>query len=215
LYIKHPTSNIQHQTSNIPSPLIKHPHPVIKGIIFQPAVYFLLLCETPLAIINLKKSFMKSISKNVVMITLLTSASLFLFSFSKNKGGEGFEIYLNSKLVVQQFGNNMNTLKTISLDKSQSASQLSVKYFHCGRPGKDRTIAIKDANNKILKQWHFPDVSAASVAVNELAMNFKVSDVLGLQKSNTGNLSLYYSSNELPKGRVLATLVCEGSFAKH
>ena len=158
---------------------------------------------------------MKSISKNAVIITLLASASILLLSFSGNKGGEGFEIYLNSKLVLQQFGNNMNTIKSISLDKSLSGSQLSVKYFHCGRPGKNRTIAIKDANNKILKEWHYPDVSAASVAINELAMNFKVSDILGLPKNNGGNLSLYYSSNELPKGRLLATLACEGTFAKH
>ena len=158
---------------------------------------------------------MKSISKRAVVIALLASVSILLFSFSKNKGGEGFEIYLNSKLVLQQFGNSMNTLKSISLDKSESGSQLSVKYFHCGRPGKNRTIAIKDANNKLLKEWHYPDVSAASISVNELAMNFKVSDVLGLQKNGASNLSLYYSSSELPKGRLLATLVCEGAYAKH
>ena len=158
---------------------------------------------------------MKSITKNAVVIALFASASALLFSFTKNRGGEGFEIYLNSKLVLQQFGNNMNALKTISLDKSQSGSQLTVKYFHCGRAGKNRTIAIKDANNKLLKEWHYPDVSTASVAANEQAMNCKVSDILGLQKNNASNLSLYYSSSELPKGRLLATLVCEGSYAKH
>jgi len=54
---QHRTSNIKHLTSNISSPLIKHPFPVIKGIIFRTRVYFLLLRDTPLAIIHLKKKF--------------------------------------------------------------------------------------------------------------------------------------------------------------
>ena len=45
--------------------------------------------------------------------------SAILFSFSaNNSGGEGFEIYLNNKLVLQQYGNNMNTVKTLNLEKS-------------------------------------------------------------------------------------------------
>jgi hypothetical protein len=153
--------------------------------------------------------------KKIISIALLSPVLMVLFSFSNHKGGEGFEVYLNSKLVLQQFGSQLNNVKNIQLDKSDAASQLSVKYFHCGQAGKNRSITIKDENNKILKEWHYPDVSAANLSITDVSMNFKVSDILNLQKSNTGRLNLYYSSHELPKGRLLATLVCETGMAKH
>jgi hypothetical protein len=152
--------------------------------------------------------------KNWVFASMLTLLSTLLFSFQTNKGGEGFEIYLDSKLVVQQFNNNMNHLQSISLYRDLANSEITVKYFHCGRPGKNRTITIKDDNQKILKEWHYPDVSAANMASGQLAMSFKVADILGLQKKNAGNCNLYYSSGELPGGRLLATLVCENAAAK-
>ncbi|MEI9912962.1 MAG: hypothetical protein WDO71_26965 [Bacteroidota bacterium] len=40
-------------------------------------------------------------------------------------------------------------------------------------------------------------------------MACKVKDILTLQKSNPGKLGLYYSSSELPKGRLLATIISE------
>ena len=152
---------------------------------------------------------MKIINKKTAMAVVLCAVSLFLVSFSATKGGEGFEIYLNSKLVLQQFGNQMNTVKSIRLDKSQVNGQLSVKYFHCGKIGKNRSIVIKDANNKTLKEWKYADASTSGLTIAEPSMICKVSDILGLQKNNPGNLNLYYSSSELPKGRLLAAIVLE------
>ena len=151
---------------------------------------------------------MKTINKkNPLMATLLSSLSFLLLSFSGTKGGESFEIYLNSKLVLQQFGNQMNTVKSIELDKSTVNSQLSVKYFHCGKIGKNRSITIRDADNKILKEWKYADAATANLSITDPAMVCKVSDIFSLQKKNQGNLNLYYSSSELPKGRLLAALV--------
>jgi hypothetical protein len=126
-----------------------------------------------------------------------------LFSFTDRKGGEGFEIYLNNKLVLQQFGNQLNTVKSLQLDQRSSNDELSVKYHHCGRVGKSRSITIKDGQNKILKEWHFTDATNAAAA-----MTFKVKDIPGLKKGNGAiTLNLYYSSSELPKGRQLASIV--------
>ena len=125
-----------------------------------------------------------------------------LFSFSTGAGGEGFEIYLNNKLVVQQYGSNMNTVKTLKLDQATDNDELSIRYHHCGRVGKSRTITIKDGQDKVLKQWKFNDVSDAAAS-----MSCKVKDILGLRSGKDNTLKLYYSSSELPKGRLLTSIV--------
>jgi hypothetical protein len=128
-----------------------------------------------------------------------------LFSFSTGSGGgEGFEIYLNSKLVLQQYGNDMNVVKTLNLDKAADNDQLSVRYHHCGRVGKSRTITIKDAQDKVLKEWKFTDVPDVASR-----MTCKVKDILGLRKGKDNTLKLYYSSSELPKGRLLTSIIAE------
>jgi len=150
----------------------------------------------------------KTISNMKAMVILAAVAvATTLSSFSAKKGGEGFEIFLNSKLVLQQFGNQMNNVKSIELDKRFLNDQLVIKYHHCGQVGKDRSITIKDAQNKVLKEWKYANTSTASLA-SDAAMSCKVKDILSLQ---TGKLNLYYSSAELPKGRLLATLVVTGA----
>ena len=90
-----------------------------------------------------------------------------LFSFaSTSHGGEGFEIYLNNKLVLQQFGNNMKEVKTLKLDQTNENDQLSVRYHHCGRIGKNRVITIKDGKDNILKQWKFSDATNAAASMS-------------------------------------------------
>ena len=128
------------------------------------------------------------------------------FSFSTLPGGgEGFEIYLNNRLVLQQFNQDMKVVKTLKLDQANENDQLSVKYHHCGRPGKNRTLTIRDGKDEVLRQWKFDDESnVSSVAVK---MDFKVKDILGLQKGKDKTIKLYYSSSEIPQGRQLASIV--------
>ena len=122
-----------------------------------------------------------------------------LFSFSTEPaGGEGFEIFLNNKVVLQQFGNSMKTVKTLSLDHASPDDQLAIIYHHCGKFGKDRVLIIKDQKNNTLKKWNFKDEGAR--------MTCKVKDLLGLQKGNSHLLKLYYSSSELPEGRELVVI---------
>jgi hypothetical protein len=144
------------------------------------------------------------ISMKALTIMAAVAISATLFSFSGKKGGEGFEIFLNNKLLLQQFGSKTNEIKSIQLDQRFSNDQLVVKYHHCGQVGKNRSITIKDAQNKILKEWKFANVSAAGLSASDAAMAFKVKDILGL---HPGKLNLYYSSTELPKGKLLVTLI--------
>ena len=143
----------------------------------------------------------KLLKKNWAVAGLLVIFSLSLFSFISPAGGEGFEIYLNNKLVLQKFGNEMDKVQTISLDENSLNGELSVRYHHCGKVGKNRVLTIKDADNKILKEWKFSDVSEASGS-----MKCGVKEIFSLNLKNNTKLNLYYSSSELPKGRILATI---------
>jgi hypothetical protein len=142
-----------------------------------------------------------------LLLGLLAMLSTVLFSFSLKTaetifGGEGFEVYINNKLVLQQFGKDINTVKTLQLDQSASNGELAIRYFHCGQPGKSRVITIKDEQNVVLKEWKFGDTKDAAA---KLCCNVK--DILALPKLKTGKkVNLYYTSKELPNGRLLAIL---------
>lgn len=135
-----------------------------------------------------------------------------LASFTVKPGGEGFQIYINNKLAVEKFGNQLNTVSTIQLSPGINSGQLTVKYYHCGRTGKNRSITIRDGQNRVLKEWRYADASTANFSSSDPSMSCEVSDILSLQKKNHGKLNLYYSSSELPGGRLLAIII-PGEFA--
>ena len=124
-----------------------------------------------------------------------------LFSFSPGPGGEGFEIYLNNKIVLQQFGRNMSAANTLKLDQAAANDEISVRYFHCGRVGKNRIIIIKDEQDNVLKQWKFSDSSDGADR-----MTCKLKDIISLKNGRGSTLKLYYSSSELPKERQLVSI---------
>lgn len=147
-----------------------------------------------------------------ILVVLLATLSCVLFSFSVKTaetlfatkcrfGGEGFEVYLNNKLILQQFGKEINNVKTLQLDQSASNGQLAVRYFHCGQAGKNRMITIRDEQNVVLKEWRFGNTDAG------VKMCCSVKDILSLPKIKAGKkVNLYYTSEELPDGRLLAIL---------
>ena len=142
---------------------------------------------------------MKSIiSKTMTLIAICA----ILLSFSPKPGGEGFEIYLNNKIMIQKFGNEINTVQSLNLNQRFSADQLIIKYHHCGKVGKNRIVTIKDGQNKILKEFRYAD---AATPVAAMALNVK--DILRLKKNNTDPLKLYYISSELTHERLLTTIL--------
>lgn len=147
---------------------------------------------------------MKFINSNRIAAKTLALLALCatLFSFSSYRGGDSFSIYLNNKLVFEQHVSMKEGVKSFELGKANYNDQLSIFYSHCGKPGQGRSIAIKDENNKTLKEWKFGDGTSS-----KSSMNCKVGDILDLQKNKEGKLQLYYSSKELPKGHLLAAIV--------
>jgi hypothetical protein len=117
------------------------------------------------------------------------------------KGGEGFEISLNNKVVVQRYGSDINTQNSLQLNPVATSDQLTIKYHHCGKVGKNRIITIKDGQNNMLKDFRYAD---AATPVS--AMSLPVKDILSLKKGNNSILKLYYTSTELPNGRLLTSI---------
>jgi hypothetical protein len=142
---------------------------------------------------------MKSmISKTLAMFAILATLS----AFSSKPGGEGFEIFLNNQVILQQFGKEMNAAKNLDLGTATANDKLVIKYYHCGQRGTKRSITIKDGQNNILKKFRFTDSP-----VTGMAMSIPLQEILSLQKGKIYNLNLFYSSSELPGGRMLASVV--------
>jgi len=142
---------------------------------------------------------MRSIIAKTFSLLVITTA---LFSFSAKPGGEGFEVYLNNKLILERFGNNMKAVQTIRLNEGSASDELTIKYHHCGKVGKNRVLTVKDGQDNVLKAIRFADVNYVMGG-----MSCRVKDIISLKKGNSSTLKLYYSSSELPEGRLLASIV--------
>jgi len=149
---------------------------------------------------------MKSFIINSIAFVAVAAA---IVSFAPSFGGEGFEISLDSKVVIQKYGPNINDVNSLQLDQSSYNEQLTVKYHHCGRVGKNRVLSLKDGQNRMVKEWKFAD-AATPVA----AMSCNVKDILALRKGNSGLYKLYYISSELPNGRLLTNIVLGNNVTK-
>jgi len=145
---------------------------------------------------------LKSNSYRIAAKTLaLMAICATLFSFSAYRGGHSFRIYLNDKMILEQYVGAKEGVKSFDLSEANANDQLKVYYNECGQVGKGRSIAIKDENNKTLKEWHFADVNNLTSD-----MSCKVGDILNLQKGKSAKLQLYYTSKILPEGQLLASI---------
>ncbi len=141
---------------------------------------------------------MKAIISKAMMLVAVAAA---LVSFSPRFGGEGFEILLNGKVLLQQFGKDMNTVKKLNLSQVSANDRITIRYHHCGHIGKNRVVTVKDGNDKILKQWRYKDNESA---LSEMLCSTQ--DIITLKKAGTSVFRIYYSSSELPNGRMLASI---------
>ena len=133
-------------------------------------------------------------------VILLLTLSAGLFSFSTPFGGEGFEVYLGSKLLSRHFGSSTVPNKTIPIATSQAAEEFTVKYYHCGQPGTNRVITVRNSAGKQVKQWQYGNAKRA-----DAGMSCPVKELLELQLTNPGILGIYYSSNEVkPEKKVFS-----------
>jgi hypothetical protein len=139
---------------------------------------------------------MKTFTKIVLLLATCTA----LFSFALLPGGDHYEVYLDDKRMLNEFVHAQKEVPSLNLD-ARTGQRISIQYSHCGVVGTARHISIKDPQNKLLKEWHFTDAAGA-----KSPMVCLVKDIVALRKGNA-SLNLYYSSKEMPNGKLLATLV--------
>lgn len=134
----------------------------------------------------------------LLMIAVLASP---LMAFTL-RGGDSFEIYVGKTLALQQFLHMDKAVKTVDLSTAATTDEIQVTFNHCGQTGTNRKLAVKD-NQQVLKEWKFADIKPGQSP----AMTIPVKEIAALQKVLKGkNVSLFYSSDLLKEGRVLATI---------
>ncbi len=142
---------------------------------------------------------MKQLIKKNPLTKFFAFALLSLFTFQAKAGGDSYQIYLNNKLILKQYVTQPLNIKSLELDKANANDRLVIFYSHCGQIGKERSIIIKDDNEKILKEWKFADVTG-----RDAGMVIPVKELLQIKSNNNKrHLSLYYYAQQLPQGRKL------------
>lgn len=141
---------------------------------------------------------MKSASiKAWIGMTLCAS----LFSFSRI-GGEGFTIHLNNKLLLEHHFTSKSVTPSFSLDKNSANGELSIYYNECGQIGKQRSLTLKDDKGLVLKNWRFVNAEK-----EHTPMAIQVKDILALTQKTSTTLKLYYNSQRVSDGRLLANII--------
>lgn len=138
------------------------------------------------------------------MLALVTTCVL-AFGFTTLFGLDSFTIYLNDKLILKQTVNQALSLRVLELGKAGENDKLHIRYNHCtikGGAGTARNIVLKDKKGKVVKKWAFADATG-----QDLNMTIPVKELLAIEKTYAGQeLSLHYTSRELPKGEMLSHL---------
>lgn len=146
---------------------------------------------------------MKSIinTSGTLRLLMWIAVSAILFSFSGDMGTDSYKVYLNDKLVLQQYVmRQAAAIPTLPLEGAEATDELRIYYNHCGKIGTSRKISIQSDADKKLKDWSFADVSGT-----DTGMDFKVKDILSLGKAND-KVKIIYTSTEIPDGITLASV---------
>ena len=118
--------------------------------------------------------------------------------FSVKPGGDFYRIFLNDKLVVEQFLTEPKGVPPLLLSASKGNDQLFIHFSHCGVSGKDRTISLTDEKGKTVKVWKFANSKST-------VMQLPVKEIVTASgKMVTG--TIYYSSREKPSSQLLTRL---------
>lgn len=140
---------------------------------------------------------MKKQFQFVAKSLLILCAGIALQSFSA-PGGDYYKVVLNGKLITEQYLTKPAPVQTLSLTQTNNNDRLTIYYSHCGTAGKSRSISLRNKNGSILKEWKYTDSK-------DMNMPLPVKELLQASgKSNSA--SVYYTSKEIPSGKLLITL---------
>ncbi len=127
------------------------------------------------------------------------------FTTCARAGLDFYEIYLGKQLLMKRYVNQPLSLSQLPLSNAKSGDQLVIHYYQCNMPDKlgvNRSIAIKDDNGAILKEWKFANAKGTNTG-----MAILVNELLQWQKKSNGRaLSLFYNADGRRAGETLALL---------
>ncbi len=135
----------------------------------------------------------------------LAIISSMIFAATANAGVDSYSIYLNKKLLFKQSMDKPLPLQKLQLDKANPNDELIIVYNQCNAPnktGRGRSIVVKDAEGKTIKQWKFEDEKGSGQA-----MRIPVKELIALQKKiASSSLFLFYNAANPAKEQKLANL---------
>lgn len=137
--------------------------------------------------------------KRYAMMAVALLFCSFLFSFSGKWGGDVFAVFLNGKQVHQQAVYADKSVKTLTLPAGRASDKIEMYYSHCGKPGHNRVITVRNEKNALIRKLHFGNGKD-----HHSLMGFTRKD---LGAKDTEQMQLYYSSEELPHEMLLARIV--------
>src|SRR5215210_90456 len=111
---------------------------------------------------------------------MLAVISSMIFAVTANAGVDSYSIYLNKKLLFKQSMDKPLTLQSLQLEKANPNDQLIIYYTQCHAPkktGSGRSIVVKDAEGRKIKEWKFEDAKGS-----DHAMIIPVNEMIALQK---------------------------------
>ena len=147
-------------------------------------------------IFKIMRTTNKAFATRFVAVIIFASLS----SFALMPGGDTFSIYLNNKLVAQEHVQSRKIAAPLLLDDG-AEGELRILYSHCGETGSSRKLSLRNSNNKVLKEWSYPDVDKTQ----KDPMAFQIKEIKQFKKGNAG-LALFYTAKELPKELMLAPI---------
>lgn len=116
-------------------------------------------------------------------------------SFSAPSGGDHFKITVNGKMLLEHFVNTGQKIREVSFAAYKPTDVMTVQYSHCGQVGQARTVRVKDAGGKLLKEWKFDGTKEAVMRISMKEFSASL--------PKTGGAAVYYASKELPNGILL------------
>lgn len=143
---------------------------------------------------------MKNIIQQSGAFAIIVALCAVLSSFAL-PGAHSFQVYLDNKLVVDQYITRNVTIPNVAIDPTDNNNDIIIKYSECGRTVSGRVITVKDEQDKILKEWSFDGTTSAY----KDPMTIKVKDVVALKSK--GTLKLFYSSNDFKEGQEFVSLI--------
>jgi hypothetical protein len=136
-------------------------------------------------------------------LVVLTALCAVLSAFAPMPGAHSFQVYLDDRIVADQYTDRRTIAPKISLDPAENQKQLILKYNECGRTVTGRVVTFKDAEDKVLKEVKFEGTAKGF----ENPMTFSLKDIVALKSKNGNALKVYYASADFPDGQHVVTLV--------